>query len=45
LLTPERAEQVAKEMQTYYFDRLRAMQRQVVEQPRELYEGRNFMVA
>jgi hypothetical protein len=38
LLTPERAEQMAKEMQTYYFDRLRAMQTQAVEQPRELQE-------
>jgi predicted nucleic acid-binding Zn-ribbon protein len=38
LLTPERAEQMAKEMQTYYSDRLRAMQTQVVEQPRELFE-------
>jgi len=38
LLTPERAEKMAKEMQTYYFDRLRAMQTQVAEQPRELHE-------
>jgi hypothetical protein len=29
---------MAKEMQTYNFDRLRAMQTQVVEQPRELCE-------
>ena len=29
---------MAKEMQTYYLDRLRAMQAQVVEQPRELDE-------
>jgi site-specific DNA recombinase len=38
LLTPERVEQMAKEMQAYYFDRLRAMEIQVVEQPRELQE-------
>jgi site-specific DNA recombinase len=38
LLTPERAERMAKEMQAYYLDRVRAMQTQTVEQPRELQE-------
>jgi site-specific DNA recombinase len=38
LLTPERAERMAKEMQAYYLDRARAIQTQAVEQPHELQE-------
>ncbi len=38
LLTPDRVEQMAKEMQAYYLDRVRAMQTRVVEQPQELHE-------
>jgi site-specific DNA recombinase len=38
LLTPERIEQMAKEMQAYYLDRVRAMQTRAVEQPQELQE-------
>jgi DNA repair exonuclease SbcCD ATPase subunit len=38
LLTPERAERMAKEMQAYYLDQVRAMQTQAMEQPRELQE-------
>jgi site-specific DNA recombinase len=38
LLTPERVEQMAREMQAYYLDRVRAMQTRVVEQPQELHE-------
>jgi len=38
LLTPERVEQMAKEMQAYYLDRVRAMQTRAVEQPQELQE-------
>jgi hypothetical protein len=36
LLSPERVERMAKEMQTYYAERLRAMQTRAVEAPREL---------
>jgi site-specific DNA recombinase len=38
LLTPERAERMAKEMQAYYLGRVRAMQTQAVQQPHELQE-------
>jgi len=38
LLTPERAERMAKEMQAYYLDRARAMQTQAVQQPHALQE-------
>ncbi|MDB6102073.1 MAG: pinR [Gammaproteobacteria bacterium] len=38
LLIPERVEQMAKEMQAYYLDRVRAMQARAVEQPQELQE-------
>jgi hypothetical protein len=38
LLTRERAERMAREMQAYYLDRVRAIQTQAVEQPHELQE-------
>jgi len=38
LLSPERAERMAKEMQAGYIERLRAMQARAVEQPQELQE-------
>jgi hypothetical protein len=38
LLTPERVEQMAKEMQAYYLDRVRVMQTRTVEYPQELQE-------
>jgi site-specific DNA recombinase len=38
LLTPARVEQMVKEMQTYYLDRVRAMQTRIAEQPQECLE-------
>lgn len=38
LLTPERAERMAKEMQAYYLDRLRAIDTRTTEQSHELQE-------
>ena len=38
LLAPERVERMAKEMQAYYLDRIRAMQSRAEEVPIELQE-------
>jgi len=38
LLAPDRIERMAKEMQSYYVERVREMQRAAVEAPRELRE-------
>jgi hypothetical protein len=38
LLAPERVERIAKEMQTYYAERVRTMQTRAVEAPRELQD-------
>jgi len=38
LLAPERVERIAKEMQDYYVERVRAIQARAVEAPRELQE-------
>lgn len=40
LLTPERAERMAKEMRAYFLDRSRAMETRAIEVPRELQELR-----
>lgn len=40
LLTPQRAERMAKEMRAYFLDRTRAMETRAIEVPRELQELR-----